>query len=286
MTHAQRLKVLGAATTFAGVALAVTLIHSPGVRAQNDQDNDEGSLIRIGFKIAPVPLNLQGKNPALVGLGSFIVNAQADCDGCHTAGGPPNFNYANGQNPYFQGVVAPGKIDPATYLAGGSPFGQVGTPTGPNGYAGPNIVSRNLTPDKNGRPEGGHTLEEFKTILRTGKDFDHIHPTCTTEQLTAIEGGAAPTCIPTSPDNLVDGDRLQVMPWPVYHHMTDHQIEAIYEYLSAIPCIDNTTSPPPDGAPDELRNDCGTTVSQATPKVQKFSRQAGHSDSRLRATRR
>jgi len=286
MTHSQRLKVLGAAITFAGVALAVTLIHSPGVRAQNDQGNDEGSLIRVGFKIAPVALNLQGKNPALVGLGSFIVNAQADCDGCHTAGGPPNFNYANGQNPYFQGVVPPGKIDPATYLAGGSPFGQVGTPTGPNGYAGPNIVSRNLTPDKNGRPEGGHTLEEFKTILRTGEDFDHIHPTCTAEQLTAIEGGATPTCIPTSPDNLVDGDRLQVMPWPVYHHMTDHQIEAIYEYLSAIPCIDNTTSPPPDGAPDQLRNDCGTTVSQATPKIQQFSRQAGHSDSRLRATRR
>jgi hypothetical protein len=76
------------------------------------------------------------------------------------------------------------------------------------------------------------------------------------------------------------------MPWPVYHHMTDHQIEAIYEYLSAIPCIDNTTSPPPDGAPDQLRNDCGTTVSQATPKIQQFSRQAGHSDSRLRTTRR
>jgi hypothetical protein len=144
-----------------------------------------------------------------------------------------------------------------------------------------------LTPDKNGRPEGGHTLEEFKTILRTGKDFDHIHPTCTAEQLTAIEGGATPTCIPTSPDNLVDGDRLQIMPWPVHHHMTDHQIEAIYEYLSAIPCIDNTTSPPPDGAPDVLRNDCGTTVSQATPKIQQFSSQAGQiRDSRLRATRR
>jgi hypothetical protein len=39
--------------------------------------------------------------------------------------------------------------------------------------------------------------------------------------------------------------------------MTDHDIEAIYEYLSAIPCIDNTISLPPDGAPNELRNDCG-----------------------------
>jgi hypothetical protein len=39
--------------------------------------------------------------------------------------------------------------------------------------------------------------------------------------------------------------------------MTDHQIEALYEYLSAIPCIDNTTGTPPRGAPNELRNDCG-----------------------------
>ena len=39
--------------------------------------------------------------------------------------------------------------------------------------------------------------------------------------------------------------------------MTDHDIEAIYEYLSAIPCIDNSTSTPPAGAPNELRNDCG-----------------------------
>ena len=40
------------------------------------------------------------------------------------------------------------------------------------------------------------------------------------------------------------------MPWPLFHNMTDHQIEAIYEYLSAIPCIDNTFSTPPAGAPD------------------------------------
>jgi hypothetical protein len=55
----------------------------------------------------------------------------------------------------------------------------------------------------------------------------------------------------------VDGSKLQVMPWPVFQNMTDHQIEAVYEYLSAIPCIDNNFSTPPAGAPDELRNDCG-----------------------------
>jgi hypothetical protein len=52
------------------------------------------------------------------------------------------------------------------------------------------------------------------------------------------------------------GDLLQIMPWPNYHDLTDHDLRAIYEYLSTIPCIDNTTSTPPGGAPNELRNDC------------------------------
>lgn len=86
-------------------------------------------------------------------------------------------------NPYFldQG---PKKTDPAQYLAGGSPFPTAlpfnvgpGLPYG--NYLGPTLVTRNLTPNKNGLPEGGRTLAEFKQILRTGADLDHIHPTCT-----------------------------------------------------------------------------------------------------------
>jgi hypothetical protein len=30
---------------------------------------------------------------------------------------------------------------------------------------------------------------------------------------------------------------LQVMPWPVYGKMSDRELEAIYEYLQAIPVI-------------------------------------------------
>jgi hypothetical protein len=247
-------------------------------RAHADDDDTE-SRIKTGLEIAPVPLNLAGKDRALVGLGSYLVNATADCNGCHTAGGPPNFNYAPGGNPYFN---QPQVVDPTVYLSGGANFGPVGTPTGPAGYAGPNMIVRNLTPDKNGRPEGGHTLSEFKQILRHGTDFDHIHPTCTAAQLTAIEGGATPVCIPTSPDNPVDGDLLQIMPWPTFSHMTDRDIEAIYEYLSAIPCIDNTTSPPPDGAPNELRNDCGTGGAAANDAVKDSRTQQAARSRRLR----
>jgi len=263
MTRRQRLTILGTTIVFVGVVIAVMLIRSPGVRANDD--DDERSLIKIGFEIAPVRLNLEGKNRALVGLGSFIVNAQGDCNGCHTAGGPPNFNYANGGNPYFLNQ-GPTKTDPTTYLAGGTdvfsavpPSAAVGgfppgseppsyPPAEYGEYVGPDIISRNLTPDKNGRPEGGHTLKEFQEIMRTGIDFDNIHPTCT-----SANPPAPPNCIPPP----VDGSKLQVMPWPIFHSMTDHQIEAIYEYLSAIPWIDNTFSTPPAGAPNELRNDCG-----------------------------
>jgi hypothetical protein len=42
-------------------------------------------------------------------------------------------------------------------------------------------------------------------------------------------------CFPAVPP--FDGDLLQIMPWPIYQHMTDHDIRAIYEYLKAIPCI-------------------------------------------------
>ena len=241
------MKSIGTAAAFA--VLFIGLSSSPRLRAD---DNSEESLIEQGFAIAPVHLNLEGKNRKLVGLGSFIVNAVADCNGCHTSGGPPNFNYAAGGNPYFGQKTV---VDPKVYLGGGQDFFTVGTPTGPSGYAGPHIISRNLTPDKTGRPEGGRSLSQFMDILRTGIDFDKLHPTCTAAQLKSLQQtpppNPLPNCIPTSPDNPVDGNLLQVMPWPVFHNMSDHYIEAVYEYLSAVPCIDTKIPGQP-----QLRNQC------------------------------
>jgi hypothetical protein len=264
----------GAVLTLALIVLAGMLRSTPRVKAQ-DWDNDEASLVRIGFEIAPVPLNLEGKDRDLVGLGSFLVNAVGDCNGCHTGGLAPNFNYANNHNPYFG---QPAKNDPSTYLSGGTDFGPAVPPSPPGGFAfypwatppapssyppaayggyvGPNMITRNLTPDKTGLPEGGHTLEEFMTILKTGKDFDHLHPTCTS----ATPVPTPANCIPPP----VDGSRLQVMPWPVFHNLTDHQMEAIYEYLKAIPCVEGPKTPADIAAVDptavyafaQLHNDC------------------------------
>jgi len=262
--------IVGILAVLSVIAVAAMFIRSPRVHA--DEPQDEGSLIQIGFKIAPVPLNLKGKNHDLVGLGSFIVNGQADCNGCHTGGAPPNFNYANGGNPYFGQKT---KTDPTTYLAGGTDFGPALPPSAliggfPPGseppsyppkeygtYVGPDIISRNLTPDKTGRPEGGNTLEQFKEILRKGTDFDSLHPTCTA----ATPAPTPANCIPPPLVGSPIGSLLQVMPWPVFHNMTDHQIEAIYEYLSSIPCNPGPAKPsdlPPNMqyAFPALHNDC------------------------------
>ncbi len=229
MKATQSVKFVGAGAILVAIVVAGMLSSSPRVQARDDRD--EESLIRRGFEIAPVPLNLDDKDSDLVGLGSYLVNAVSDCNSCHTAGGPPNFDYADGHNPYFGQKK---KVDPTTYMAGGQDFGEA-LPGG----GGPDIIARNLTPDKTGRPEGGHTFEQFLTIIRTGKDFDHLHPTCSAT--------VTVNCIPAP----VDGDLLQVMPWPTFQNMTDHDLRAIYEYLSAIPCIEGPADPN-----NPLHNDC------------------------------
>ncbi len=169
-----------------GVALMVLPI------AVSHADGDE-SKIKQGFAINPVKLNLAGKNRALVGLGSYIVNTTG-CNDCHT-----HPSYAPGGDPF---LGQPEQINKDQYLTGGRQFG-------------PFITSPNLTPDVDGKP-AGLTFHEFVNLLRTGHDPD------------------APA-----------GTLLQVMPWPVIGKKTDHDLRAIYEYLSAIPSKpDNPTSGP------------------------------------------
>jgi hypothetical protein len=144
-----------------------------------------------GFAIAPVPLNLDGRDVALVGLGSYLVNGGGYCYSCHTQS-----PWAEGGNPF---LGQPAKINAKGYLGGGAKFGT--------------ITSRNLTPepDSDNLP-AGMELDEFIDIMRTGVDSDQKHP-----QISPL---------------------LQVMPWPSYSRMTDFELRAIYEYLSAIPPVD------------------------------------------------
>jgi hypothetical protein len=162
--------VVGASLTMAAVALIA-----------------QGSVIQKGAEVSPVPLDMNGLNPALVREGSYIVNAQGGCNDCHTVP-----SYAAGGNPF---MGQPEQINTLCYLAGGAAFGP--------------FVSRNITPRADGLP-AGRTLEQFKELMRHGTDFR----------------------------NPPDGTPiLQVMPWTVYGKMSDRELEAIYEFLKAIPTI-------------------------------------------------
>src|SRR5947209_6626553 len=127
------------AFTVSIVWLALGLCFALAGRAAADKgsdknDDESDSQVQRGFEIAPVPLTLKGKKRALVGLGSYIVNAQGGCNDCHTWP-----NYKPGGDPY---LGQPTQINSDHYLAGGRPFG-------------PGITSRNLTPDlATGRPAG------------------------------------------------------------------------------------------------------------------------------------
>ena len=208
-----------------GLLFTVAVISDKGGKAQS---SDSDSRIQLGFENSPVPLHLKGKNRGLVGLGSYLVNVAYDCNICHNPG-PGNNQFVAGGNPFFG---EPKIINQATYLGGGRSFGPV--------VAGPsaNIIARNLTPDKTGLPLGGETFEEFLLIMRTGVDLDHLHPTC----VGVINSG----CVPPP----FNGDLLQVMPWYSLQNMTDHDLRATYEYLSAIPCVAGPQ------APSQLHHDC------------------------------
>lgn len=83
------------ATTVAVLAV-MTACPARGTAASGDDESE--SRIKRGFEIAPVQLKLAGKNRALVGMGSYIVNAVGDCNGCHAG---PSGEYATGGNPFL-----------------------------------------------------------------------------------------------------------------------------------------------------------------------------------------
>src|SRR4029077_9265403 len=83
----------------AGIAVWVAALTLTAAATRDDGRGDDESRIQEGFEMAPVHLDLHGKNRALVGLGSYLVNAVGDCNGCHTG---PSGQFAPGGDP-FQG---------------------------------------------------------------------------------------------------------------------------------------------------------------------------------------
>jgi mono/diheme cytochrome c family protein len=132
-------------TVSTGLLTAAFISHAD----DHSDGTSNATRVWIGYAIAPVALNLRGRNRELVGIGSYIVNAQGACNDCHTH---PAF--MPGGDPYSG---EPEVVNSEQYLTGGRQFGP--------------FTSANLTPDQFGRP-AGLTFGEFKNALRTGLDPD------------------------------------------------------------------------------------------------------------------
>lgn len=200
-SHGRGFTIRRAAAFFA-LAVCVFLAiarHQPASGQETQDTYKLGRDAQQGKDINPVPLNLEGRSPLRVYLGSYLVNGQGGCNSCHTC---PSFK---GTDPHKVGGPglgppnSPGPVNTAHFMAGGTPFPGRGKP-----FQGTTLTAPNLTPDSSGRP-GGMTFEDFKSAMLNGE-------------------------VSRKPGHI-----LQVMPWPVYRHMYDNDLRAIYEYLSAIP---------------------------------------------------
>jgi hypothetical protein len=122
--------------------------------AQGNSDIAIGKEIASQLGIAiTIPPNVP---PASVYLGSYIVNAVAACNRCHS-----NNEWVLNHNPFMgpNGTTnTPGQpkmTNTSCYLNGGR---RVGTTT---------VFSSNITPDASGKP-AGLTLAQFVQVMRTG----------------------------------------------------------------------------------------------------------------------
>jgi hypothetical protein len=152
-----------AVTAFGAAALALALANvgkgdgggqAPGL-------NELTAVEKLGLRLAPLPLDLNGKDPKLVGLGSYLVNTVAGCWDCHadpafTPPGTPDPQFEVGGDPY---LGQPEKIELDGYVRGGRAFGP--------------FLSRNLRPEIGTGLLAGRTFAQFVDIMRNGTDLDN-----------------------------------------------------------------------------------------------------------------
>jgi hypothetical protein len=225
-------------------ALAFGVAPYGAAYADNDKKDDiDRSVVQQGFDASPIPkeeLNLKGKDPYLVGLGSYMTFA-GDCVGCHSfprflrPGGTPTNMSGQGSAPQYGDPFDPPPLGtPQTvdgqlkanfnkkhYLAGGRCFGSV--------------QARNLTPDDTGRPRG-LTEAEFIEAMRVGTDVSCQKKPAMGQPLPTYNGVPDGVCgLPRTAPPGYDPNKLIVMPFVTYHNLTDKDLKAIYAYLSSLP---------------------------------------------------
>ncbi|HZH43759.1 MAG TPA: c-type cytochrome [Lysobacter sp.] len=175
-------------------------------------------LLTAAAATAQPPAPAPKPDPAKVARGKYLVTI-AGCNDCHT----PLTMGPNGPEPDMSRMLSGHPQDlqmpPAPALPAG-PWQVVAAGTS-TAWSGPWGVSftANLTPD----PETGlgrWTFQNFKDTIRTGRHLGRGRPI------------------------------LPPMPIPMYKHMTDADLEAVYSYLRTIPAVRNKVPEPlPPAAP-------------------------------------
>lgn len=144
--NARSCGVSGAASMAAAILILVPVTFAAATMPAMAQGNSD---VAIGKEIVPngvaitIPPHVP---PASVYLGSYIVNAVAACNRCHS-----NNEWATNGNPFlgFKKLA-----NSSCYLNGGK---KVGT-----------SISSNITPDRTSGLPANLTLAEFVQVMRTG----------------------------------------------------------------------------------------------------------------------
>ncbi|MGH8012072.1 MAG: cytochrome C [Candidatus Binataceae bacterium] len=125
--------------------------HCAEAKSNGRSASDLHTDANAGMKLSPVPLNLHGRDPALVGRGSYLVNVVGGCGDCHSYP-----KYLRGGDPFQGEKHAPvaAQLNTKHYLAGGFCLGSV--------------MSSNITPDADTGDPANLTLQQFDTVMRTG----------------------------------------------------------------------------------------------------------------------
>ncbi len=147
-----------------------------------------------------------------IARGKYLVTI-AGCNDCHTPlkmgeqGPEPDMDRMLSGHPASLQMPPPVKLPDGPWLV------QIATTS--TAFAGPWGVSytANLTPHEE-TGLGLWSLANFRDTLRNGKHLGRGR------------------------------DILPPMPWPMYRHLTDADIEAVYSYLRTIPAIDNRVPDP------------------------------------------
>jgi len=147
-------KILATSMLLGVAAFALIMVNIGKEKARGDDDFE--SRARIGLRIAPLPLNLEGRDAELVGYGSYLVNAVASCNDCHSIQ-----QFATGGDPF---LGQPKRIDTTDYLRGGRQL------PADNGQL---VTSRNIRPELPSGLPASKTFAQFTAVFRHGTDFDN-----------------------------------------------------------------------------------------------------------------